>query len=119
MSITRDTTAGSPLFTDDYFDPRQGDGGNPPELLQSLFGGEFNIDTSSIHSPGCHKLNMLHYSVVQADLLLLEEAVKLGAALDFPTAEGNEMLPPGCTALHLVCLQVSMFVGVCVGGGVM
>jgi hypothetical protein len=60
-------------------------------------------------------LNALHYAVVTGDITLMEEVVKLGAALDFPVSDTNASelpplpAPPGSTALLLACAMLACY----------
>jgi hypothetical protein len=60
-------------------------------------------------------LNVLQYAVVTGDVALMEEVVALGAALDFPVGNIDELdvppvsAPPGSTALLLACALLAMY----------
>ncbi len=81
------------MYTSLLFSPRWG------EIRANIWSGDSNIDLIVADTMD---LNLLQYAAMHADILLLKEAVKLGAALDYPNTQW-EMLPSGTTALHIAC----------------
>lgn len=77
------------------------------KFLQNVFNKTLNIDMCGLDSPG---MNALHFSAINVDVPLLHEAVRLGAALDFPSMEGHPSgYPPGLTTLHLSIMSLTLF----------
>eukprot|EP00978_Attheya_sp_CCMP212_P021343 scaffold62177_cov53-Attheya_sp.AAC.1 len=62
-----------------------------------------------------NNLNILHYAAFQGDIRLLEKAIALGAAIDYPVGEPKEECaregeeaPRGTTALLLACVCLAL-----------
>ena len=75
-----------------------------------------NIDMISCLNESFNNLNILHCAAFQGDIRSLEEAVALGAAIDYPVGEpakdsyeGKEEAPRGTTALLLACSILAMY----------
>eukprot|EP00978_Attheya_sp_CCMP212_P023981 scaffold74636_cov67-Attheya_sp.AAC.4 len=63
-----------------------------------------------------NNLNLLHFAAYQGDIRLLEKAIALGAAIDYPVGEPKEECgregeeaPRGATALLLACTSLALY----------
>ena len=88
-----------------------------PELFKYTFDTVFkegnSIDHLRIYHVTYGNLNLLQYAAVTGNLVLLEEAVALGAAIDYPVLDPcfEDKFPalPGTTALLLLCQALAMY----------
>ena len=76
-------------------------------VLPGIFNKTIDLDKCGLGSAG---MNSLHFAAIHVDVPLLHEAVRLGAALDFPSMEGHSSgYPPGLTPLHIAIMSLATF----------
>lgn len=86
----------------------------PLDLKTFFRSRDIDKDMVPVADPNFINLNTIQYAAFNGDIRLLEEAVSLGAAIDYPVREPTEADPegetawPGSTALLLACSVLAM-----------
>eukprot|EP00554_Chaetoceros_debilis_P014098 CAMPEP_0194111774 /NCGR_PEP_ID=MMETSP0150-20130528/10702_1 /TAXON_ID=122233 /ORGANISM="Chaetoceros debilis, Strain MM31A-1" /LENGTH=595 /DNA_ID=CAMNT_0038801295 /DNA_START=124 /DNA_END=1908 /DNA_ORIENTATION=+ len=80
------------------------------------------LDKTNCDHPTYNNLNVIQYAAIQGDIRLLEKAIAMGAAIDYPVVEfrpnssdpvqGEEAAPIGATALVMACAVIAMYTGI-------
>eukprot|EP00978_Attheya_sp_CCMP212_P025241 scaffold80865_cov55-Attheya_sp.AAC.4 len=79
-----------------------------------------NMDTFICTHETFNNFNILHYAAYLGDIRLLEKAIALGAAIDYPVGEPKEEYaregeeaPRGATALLIACASLALYGQIC------